>query len=43
MGVQRYVLRSVADRLEWENAVAEARRRAQEALAAEVSAAGRAA
>jgi hypothetical protein len=39
----RRLLRSVADRLQWENALAEARRRAQEALAAEVSAAGRAA
>jgi hypothetical protein len=39
----RRLLRSVADRLQWENALAEARRRAQEALAAEVPAAGRAA
>jgi hypothetical protein len=39
----RRLLRSVADRLQWENALAEARRRAQEALAAEVSATGRAA
>jgi hypothetical protein len=37
------LLRSVADRLQWENALAEAKRRAQEALAAEVPAAGRAA
>jgi len=39
----RRLLRSVADRLQWENALAEARRRAQEALAAELSATGRAA
>src|SRR5215468_8582119 len=39
----RRLLRSVADRLLWENALAEARRRAQEALAAEASATGRAA
>jgi hypothetical protein len=39
----RRLLRSVADRLQWENALTEARRRAQEALAAEVSATGRAA
>jgi hypothetical protein len=39
----RRLLRSVAERLQWENALAEARRRAQEALAAEVSATGRAA
>jgi hypothetical protein len=39
----RRLLRSVADRLQWENALAEARRRAQEALAAEASATGRAA
>ena len=39
----RRLLHSVADRLQWENALTEARRRAQEALAAEVSATGRAA
>jgi hypothetical protein len=39
----RRLLRSVGDRLRWENALAEARRRAQEPLATEVSAAGKAA
>jgi hypothetical protein len=39
----RRLLYAVADRLEWETALREARRRAQEALTAEVSAAGRAA
>jgi hypothetical protein len=39
----RRLLRSVADRLQWENTLTEARRRAQEALAAEVPAPGRAA
>jgi hypothetical protein len=39
----RRLLRSVADRLQWENALAEARRRAEEALAAELPAGGRAA
>ena len=39
----RRLLRSVADRLQWQNALAEARRRAQEANAAELSATGRAA
>jgi hypothetical protein len=39
----RRLLRSVGDRLRWENALAEARRRARDALAAEVSATGRAA
>jgi hypothetical protein len=39
----RRLLRSVADRLQWENALAEARRRARDALAAEISATGRAA
>ncbi len=43
MPAGRRLLRSVADRLQWENALAEARRRAQEALAAEVSVTGRAA
>jgi hypothetical protein len=37
----RRLLRSVADRLQWESTLAEARRRAQEALAAEVLATGR--
>jgi hypothetical protein len=39
----RRLLRSVADRLQWENALTEARRRAQEALVGELSATGRAA
>jgi hypothetical protein len=39
----RRLLHSVADRLRWENALAEARRRAQEALAAELAATGTAA
>jgi hypothetical protein len=39
----RKLLRSVADRLQWENALTEARRRAQEALVGELSATGRAA
>ena len=39
----RRLLRSVADRLQWENALAEARRRAQEALVGQLSATGRAA
>jgi hypothetical protein len=34
----RRLLRSVADRLQWENAIAEARRRARDALADEISA-----
>jgi hypothetical protein len=37
------LLHSVADRLRWENALTEARRRAQEALAAELPATGKAA
>ena len=43
MPSSRRLLRSVADRLQWENALTEARRRAQEALAAEFPASGRAA
>jgi hypothetical protein len=39
----RRLLRSVADRLHWENALTEARRRAQEALAGELPGTGRAA
>jgi hypothetical protein len=39
----RRLLHSVADRLQWEHSLNEARRRARDALAAEVSAAGRAA
>ena len=39
----RRLLRSVADRLQWESALAEARRRAQEDLAVQVSATRRAA
>jgi hypothetical protein len=39
----KQLLRSVGDRLRWESALAEARRRARDALAAEVSATGRAA
>jgi hypothetical protein len=39
----RRLLRSVADRLSWEHALIEARRRAQEALTGELSATGRAA
>jgi hypothetical protein len=39
----RRLLRSVADRLSWENALKEARRRARDALGAEVLATGRAA
>ena len=39
----RRLLHSVADRLQWEHALTEARRRARDALAAEVSAAGTAA
>jgi hypothetical protein len=37
------LLHAVADRLHWEHALAEARRRARKALADEVSAIGRAA
>ena len=43
MPPSRRLLRSVGDRLQWENALAEARRRAQEALAREVPAAVKAA
>jgi hypothetical protein len=43
MPSSRRLLRSVADRLKWENALTEARRRAQEALAAGLPASGRAA
>ena len=39
----RRLLHAVADRLHWEDTLAEARRRAQDALANEVSATGRAA
>jgi hypothetical protein len=39
----RRLLRSVGDRLQWENALAEARRRAQDALSSELSSTGRAA
>jgi hypothetical protein len=39
----RRLLHSVADRLHWQNALTEAKRRAQEALAAQLSATGRAA
>jgi hypothetical protein len=39
----RRLLRSVADRLQWENALIEARRRAQESLVGELSATGKAA
>jgi len=39
----RRLLHAVADRLRWHNALAEARLRARDALAAEVSATGRAA
>ena len=39
----RRLLRSVGDRLQWENALNEASRPAQEALAGELSATGRAA
>jgi hypothetical protein len=39
----RRLLHAVADRLHWENALAEARRRARDALAAELSATERAA
>jgi hypothetical protein len=39
----RRLLHSVADRLHWQNALTEARRRARDALDAEVSATGRAA
>jgi hypothetical protein len=43
MAPSRRLLHSVADRLAWQNALAEARRRAQEALADEVPPTGRAA
>jgi len=39
----RRLLHSVADRLRWQNALTEARRRAQDALGDELSAVGRAA
>jgi hypothetical protein len=39
----RRLLHAVADRLAWENALSEARRRARDALADDVSATGRAA
>jgi replication initiator protein RepSA len=43
MPAGRRLLHAVADRLQWENALAEARRRARDALASEVSTTGRAA